>query len=123
MGYDSCETMWTRQRGEILKGLKDLTSPTPSQLYQRAIDEIGSYSSKSNTAVADFAVISHCVREFMNSLPEFLGDVAGPRSNYGNEQNAAGELRNVLPSPSLTIPRLLPFPRMWLGRLADTDER
>ena len=96
MGYDSCETMWTRQRGEILKGLKDLTSPTPSQLYQRAIDEIGSYSSKSNTAVADFAVISHCVREFMNSLPEFLGDVAGPRSNYGNEQNAAGELRNVL---------------------------
>lgn len=97
MSYDDgCETMWTRRRKEILKGLQGLQSPTSSQLYKRAIDEIGAYSAKSDTAVADLAVISHCMREFTNSLPEFLGGGVELGTNSGNEHKAADELRNTL---------------------------
>ena len=88
--------MWTRQRKEILEGLQGLQNPTSSQLYKRAIDEIGAYSAKSDTAVADLAVISHCMREFTNSLPEFLGGGAELGTNSGNERKAADALRNTL---------------------------
>ncbi len=84
-------------RNRITLGLKSLSTPTLAQMYEYAVDLVGSYSPESNSAEFDLMRISHCVRELMNRLPDYLDKGDSFCSNkLGSELEKRQELNNVL---------------------------
>lgn len=95
---DASNGIWTPERKKILNGLSGLPSPTPSQLYRRAIDLIAEYSSASVSARVDLALIGQCIRELMNGLPEYISGDKVRKNNYNAEREAISKLEHILVS-------------------------
>lgn len=57
--------MWNASRRQLAEDLHDVEK-TLGAAYSRAIELITAYSSESDSAYIDAALISHCVRELIN---------------------------------------------------------
>lgn len=96
------EGIWTPRRCRILEGLRELSSPTSSQspilslLYERLVDCAADYSPDSESGWIDLTILSHCARELMNSLPDYLGAPETIGNNSDAERKAKDALRRVL---------------------------
>ena len=75
--------IWNEKRNLLDQQLYDV-DPQLAGLYQRAINLI-STAADSGEEVARYALIGHCLRELMNSLPDALQDVEGLPVNRGRE--------------------------------------
>lgn len=96
------EGAWAPRRRRILEGLRELSSsmssqsPILSQLYERLVDCAAVYSSDSESGWIALTILSHCARELMNSLPDFLGAPEAVGNNSTAEREAKDALRRVL---------------------------
>ena len=68
----------------------------PSQLYGRLVDYAAGYSPDSESGWIVLAILSHCARELMNSLPDYLGAPEAAGNNSAAEEKAKGALRRIL---------------------------
>lgn len=81
---------------DIAESLSDL-SPTLSLLYTRASKLTSKYSPDANSAECDLMILSHCVRELMNRLSEYLDPSAfAIQSKTGSEQRMRKKLQREL---------------------------
>jgi hypothetical protein len=91
MGADDTATLWNQDR-QSLHGLIGEVDPALAGLYRQAILLMDSQPMPGDDK-ARLSLVSHCVRELMNNLPDALGDVKDfPANRRGDEEKARADL-------------------------------
>lgn len=80
---------------EIYNGLREFADSVLARLYKRCLSLISAYDSEDETARIDVAVLSHCVRELINALPDYL-DNGASSSSRARADAALSSLRACL---------------------------
>lgn len=83
----SSDFLWNKRREEVFDLLLERW-PDLAYIYERLVNELGTYDSSGATAVADSLMIAHGLRELMNSVPECLGSMEDVRSAAAKEREA-----------------------------------
>jgi hypothetical protein len=85
---------WTDDRVRIHERLREVDASCGA-MYRYAIDMLGEPAHAGETA-ARAALIGHCVRELMNSLPDALCDVVGmPERGHNSESEVSRLARGI----------------------------
>ena len=95
---------WNENRLRIAKDLLELDDPTLGQMYERCVNAAFEYYPSSDSARTDLSLLSHAIRELINSLPEYIGGSAEiPKSMADKEDKAREHLleeaASALPNP------------------------
>jgi len=90
----SGQSLWTSSRRSIHAQLLSL-DPTLGGLYKRGID-LCSETPAPEDAKAHLALVGHCFRELLNSLPDALGDTSGGLGSGQNSDSAKSSFRKAL---------------------------
>jgi hypothetical protein len=88
------ESLWTSSRLSIRAQLVKL-DPTLGGLYRRGID-LCAETPVPEDAKAHLALVGHCFRELINSLPDALGDTSGGLGSGQNSESAKNGFRKAL---------------------------
>lgn len=91
----SCDFLWDKRREDVFDLLLERW-PDLAYIYERLVNELGTYDSSSETAVVDSLMIAHGLRELMNSAPECLGGMEDMKSGSEKEREARAAVETAL---------------------------